>query len=235
MRVERLARRIEDEGLQINPVVCIRESDSDFVLLDGATRTAAFRSLGLRFGVVQVVRPDMVVLGTWNHLIRGAEPVEVVEAIRARDDLRLSADSGKPRVLIPVGQSWSVVGVGVSPNAALSSLVATYNGRWGVNRVIDTTPDELSQTFPEWALAVEFPVMSIRDVTRAAMEADLLPAGITRFVVSDRALRVNFDLDVLRSPGSSEEKQAQLDAILAERAGQGRIRRYDEPVIILDD
>jgi hypothetical protein len=30
-------------------------------------------------------------------------------------------------------------------------------------------------------------------------------------------------------------KQEHLDAILAKRAKEGRIRRYDEPVIILDD
>jgi hypothetical protein len=108
-------------------------------------------------------------------------------------------------------------------------------GKCRVNRVIDPAPDSVGWRFPEWSAVVEFPALTVDDVIRAALGADLLPAGITRFVVPDRALRLNFPIDELRSPRGTEEKQAALDSALAERAGQGRIRRYQEPVVILDD
>jgi hypothetical protein len=116
----------------------------------------------------------------------------------------------------------------------LSRLVSTYIGRWTVNRVIDPGADEIARQFPDWGALIEFPALTIPDVTEAALGADLLPAGITRFVVPDRALRLNYGLDELRA-GELEAKQRRLDEMIQERARLGRVRRYAEPVIILDD
>ena len=235
LRVDRLAGRIGQEGSQLNPVVCTKGSDGDFVLLDGATRTAALNSLGLQFVVAQVVEPDAVILETWHHVVREADPREVTESISSRNDLRMAGDEGAPRVWIPDGGRTSVYGKGISPNGALSSLVASYIGRWKVNRVAEAETEAVVWRFPDWAALIEFPSLTVEDVAKAALGDDLLPAGITRFIVPNRALRLSFDLSGLRAPGSADEKQAQLDLLMEERAGQGRIRRYEEPVVILDD
>ena len=89
--------------------------------------------------------------------------------------------------------------------------------------------------FPDWAATVEFPILTVDDVLRAAVAEDYLPAGITRFIVEGRALRINVDLAMLRGPASGEEKQRDLDSLLEDRAHDGRIRRYEETVFILDD
>ena len=70
---------------------------------------------------------------------------------------------------------------------------------------------------------------------KAAVGDDLLPAGITRFLVPERALRLNLELELLSSPLPVEEKQQALESMLAVRAQSGRIRRYEETVVILDD
>lgn len=235
LRVDRLAARIGEEGTQLNPMVCTEGPDGVLVLLDGATRTDALRRLGLPYGVVQVVEPDSVILETWHHVIRGTTASEVIEAIGSRGDLRLVEDEGAPRVLTPGEARHTVYGVGLSPNGTLSSLVDAYIGHWDVNRIIEPEPDEVAWRFPDWAALVEFPPLTVEDVMKAAVGNDLLPAGITRFVVPDRALRLKMSLDLLRSPGTAEEKQAELDHKIEERAREGRIRRYEEPVIILDD
>ena len=64
---------------------------------------------------------------------------------------------------------------------------------------------------------------------------DLLPAGVTRFLVPERALRLNIDLAVLASPDPIEVKQQALESLLAARARAGRIRRYEETIVVLDD
>jgi len=234
LRVEPLAARIGSEGTQLNPVVCIETEGDDLVLLDGATRTASLRSLGLAYGVVQVVHTRDVGLGTWHHVLRDADPAEVLTSIESRAELALAADGPAPRVWLPDGKARAVTGSGLSDNAALSRLVSTYIGRWTVNRVIDPGADEIARQFPDWGALIEFPALTIPDVTEAALGADLLPAGITRFVVPDRALRLNYGLDELRA-GALEAKQRRLDEMIQERARLGRVRRYAEPVIILDD
>lgn len=235
LRVDRLVARMEGEGTQVNPMVCCEGPDGDLVLLDGATRRAALERLDLTYGVVQVVDPEEVELETWHHVIRRCRPDEVKAAIEASPLLVFDDELVPPRLHTRHGERMGVAPNRVSPNAALSALVASYVGRWKVNRVTDPDPEMVTWRFPDWAAMIEFPPLTVEDVLKAASADDRLPAGITRFVVPDRALRLNVDLSLLRSPGSEPEKQEALDRLLQERARAARIRRYDEPVIILDD
>jgi hypothetical protein len=235
LRVDRLATRIEAEGSQLNPVVCAEDPGGNLILLDGATRTAALKQLDLSYGIVQVVEPESVILETWHHVVRQASPGEVMSQIESHDELVLVDDEGPPRVCTPDGGIRTVHGKGISHFGALSSLVESYVGRWKLNRVIDPDLENVAWRYPDWAAVVEFPALTIEDVMKAAIDEDPVPAGMTRFVVPDRALRINAELSLLRRPGSELEKQELLDRLLEERARAGRIRRYDEAVVILDD
>lgn len=234
-RVGRLVERIASEGVQVNPMVCYQAADGTFVLLDGATRTEALKALGMVHGVIQVVDPDKVTLETWHHVVREADADRIIEEIRVRNDLQMGPFGDPPRVHVAEGGYSSVVGKGLSPNATLSALVDTYVGKWTVSRVVDPSTDAVSWRFPDWSVIVEFPRLSVEDVVKAAVGNDLLPAGITRFLVNDRALRINIDLSLLASEASLEQKQGALDQLLGERAHAGRIRRYEETVYVLDD
>lgn len=235
LRVARLRGRIEAEGAQVNPMVCAQAAGGDLVVLDGATRTEALRSLGLEHAVVQVVDPEAVVLETWHHVVRQAPPSDVLARISEQETLMLSDDQGTPRIHFADRRARSVVGKGASVNATLSALVSSYVGRWTVSRVADPSHDAVAWRFPDWSVLVEFPILSVEDVMKAAVGDDLLPAGITRFLVSERALRLNVDLALLRSDRPQEDKQESLEALLGARARAGRIRRYEETIIILDD
>jgi len=235
LRVDGLAARIEADGLQVNPVACVEGGGGQFVLLDGATRTAALRRLGLGFAVAQVVRPDTITLETWHHVIRGTEPEAVIRQIQSDGDLTVAEGTETPLISTAVGEPQTVHGEGLSQSASLSSLVSSYIGRWRVNRVIDTDLNSVAQRFPDWAAVVEFPRLSIDDVMKAALEEDRLPAGVTRFVFPDRALRVNTGLGLLRYPGEEADKQVQLDRLLEERAQAGRVRHYPQSVVIYDE
>lgn len=235
LRVDGLAARIEAEGCQVNPVVCIEDLGGQFVLLDGATRTSALRRLGLGYAVAQVVHPNDVALETWHHVIRDGDPGEVLRQIEAGGQLELVPEEGTPRVSTLDGGTGTVTGDGISSFAVLAALVNSYIGRWRVNRVIESDLDTVPLRFPDWTTIVEFPRLTIGDVMKAALGEDRLPAGVTRFVVPDRALRVNTRLSLLRLPGSQAEKQEQLERLLEERAQAGRIRRYPQSVVIYDE
>lgn len=235
LRVERLVDRIEAEGIQVNPMICCHAPDGELILLDGATRTESLRRIGLRHAVVQVVDPEEVTLETWHHVVRECSEDEVLAAVSKRSEITLTEEEGTPGLYLRSGGHRMVMGVGISPNATLSSLVRSYVGSWRVSRVHDPAPDQVTWAFPDWSAVVRFPTLSLEDVMKAAISDDLLPAGITRFLVNERALRLNVPLDLLRAGGDIEDKQAALDGLLGERARNGRIRRYEETIFILDE
>jgi hypothetical protein len=235
LRVDRLAPRLEGEGIQLNPIIATEHESGDYVLLDGATRTESLKRLELSYAVVQIVEPDVVQLETWHHVVRQAPADEIIASVVDHDGLEVIGDEGPPRITTPDGAVRTVLGTGISYFAALAALVDAYVGQWKLSRVIDPDLDLVAWRYPDWAAVVEFPALTIEDVMKAAIDNDPLPAGITRFVVPDRALRINVELSLLREPGSALEKQELLDRIFEERARAGRIRRYEEPVVILDD
>ncbi|HUG31887.1 MAG TPA: hypothetical protein VMM14_03250 [Acidimicrobiia bacterium] len=235
LRVDRLVGRIESEGVQVNPMVCCNAPDGELILLDGATRTESLKRIGLDHAVVQVVEPEEVSLETWHHVVRGCEPDEILAAVTERPELTLGAETGTPGIHLREHGSRLVLGVGVSPNAMLSSLVTSYVGRWRVNRVSDPGLESVASSFSDWSAVIEFPILSLDDVMKAAITDDLLPAGVTRFLVNERALRLNVSLDLLSSEGSTADKQQALAELIAERTRNGRVRRYEETVFILDE
>lgn len=235
MRVKRLGERLRREGTQLNPMVCAKAPGGELVLLDGATRTEALKGLGLGHAVVQIVDPAMVDLETWHHVIRQAPPLDVVAAISSQPELLLSEDQGPPRIRVADHGTRSVLGSGVSVNATLSALVSSYVGRWTVSRIGEPSTENITWRFPDWSVVVELPQLTVEDVMKAALGDDLLPAGVTRFLVPERALRLNIDLAVLASPDPIEVKQQALESLLAARARAGRIRRYEETIVVLDD
>ena len=235
LRVERLVARIQAEGIQVNPMVCCHAPDGELVLLDGATRTESLRSMGLRHAIVQMVEPDEINLETWHHVVRGVGPEEVLAAVSEKPNLILTEEAGTPGIHVNGQQSRLVLGEGVSANATLAALVDSYIGKWRVSRVADPSLDPVAWSFPDWSVVVEFPILTLDDVMKAAVSHDLLPAGITRFLVNERALRLNVSIDLLASEEGIESKQEMLEEILAERAREGRVRRYEETVFILDE
>jgi hypothetical protein len=216
-------------------MMCMEASGGDLVLLDGATRTESMKKLGLKHAIVQVVDPMTISLGTWHHVVRGVDTAAVLTSIESGDGITLIKGVGTPAVHTHDGDSYRVVSETLSDNAALSSLVGGYVGKWTINRSPDPRVEAVTSRFSDWATIIEFPTLTVDDVMKAALGNDLLPAGITRFVVPERALRLNVPLELLDSGRSVPEKQLALDNLLEERGRAGRIRRYEEPVFILDE
>lgn len=80
-----------------------------------------------------------------------------------------------------------------------------------------------------------FPSFDIKFVLQSAVEEKLLPAGITRFVVPGRVLRVNVDLENLRGKDPLSHKNAWLNRLIAEKFASRSVRYYQEPVYLLDE
>jgi hypothetical protein len=89
---------------------------------------------------------------------------------------------------------------------------------------------------PEVTALVVFPHFEPAEVLELATSGAQLPAGITRHVVSWRALRVNVPLDKLADPDRTlTEKNRWLDEWLREKAQERQVRFYQESTVLFDE
>jgi len=80
-----------------------------------------------------------------------------------------------------------------------------------------------------------FPQFQPEMVFEAASQGTLLPAGLTRFVIPGRILRLNADLGRLKSEEPIQAKRTWFNSFLEDKLARSRLRFYQEPVILLDE
>jgi phosphoglycerate dehydrogenase-like enzyme len=260
-RVDRLARRLREDGLLGNPPVVAAVDGGDhadpaahYVVLDGATRTQSFQQMGIPHIVVQVVdlERDNVQLHTWFHAVHGCSVKELLDVVRNLGGLRTAEMSMAelPHAL------WERSAIGYLITAeqqgfllelagddgperdwvnVLDRLVDGYGAVADVDRTLNTDIDDLRIQFPGLAGLFVYPQFSPDVVLQTATKGRLLPAGLTRFVVPGRILRVNVPLALLAGEQSLEEKRDWLDGKVETLLAQRRMRYYEEPVILLDE
>lgn len=254
-RVARLAERIVADGVLANPPVVAPLGDERYVVLDGATRVTAFRRLGYPHLIVQVVDParDNVQLHTWRHGVRGPDLQAFLRLARDVRGLRLTEmpASALPHALWErgaLGYLVTITGEGflleqdsalVEEDGAwitpLTELVNRY-GVWGeVERTLVNDVETLRSQHSDLVALVVFPPFAPEVVMRLVSQGRLLPAGITRFIVPGRILRLNAPLAVLAANEPIAPKRDWLDKLVqAKLAGRG-VRYYEEPVVLLDE
>lgn len=251
-RIQGLVDRLEQDGLLKNPpIVAPIPGGHTYVVLDGANRVSALAKIGCRDALVQVVDygdPDLD-LAVWNHLIAAPRTEDVVEHIQTVAGLRvrrvglpmaraLLANRGVLAYLLPVEGPVLVLEGGLTLEdeaEVLNKVVNTYHGRLRYFRV---KSDELKPLLPYYdgvAALLAFPVFQPADITHLAANGAKLPAGITRHVIPQRALRVNVPLSVLFADRPLEEKNAWLLDQIKQRLLNRHIRFYQEPTVLFDE
>ncbi len=247
-RVQRLAQRLKIEDVLINPPIVIEAGDR-YVVLDGATRTTALKQLGYLHTIVQVVAPDEnLTLHTWYHTVRNSDPARLVERIDELDEIvmmehespkALGAVLARKRLcyLHTVEDRIFLVRAapGVDELYALNKVTATYIDTSHLTRTLTTDIELLRQEYADLTALVVFPQYTVEQVLQIARDGQLLPSGITRFIIPRRVLRLNADMEYLKSNKSLAEKNQWLDDLLARKLAQGKIRYYQEPVYLLDE
>jgi len=247
-RVRRLAQRLKIEDVLINPPIVIEAGDR-YVVLDGATRTTALKQLGYRHSIVQVVAPDEnLTLHTWYHTVRNADPVELIKRIDDLEEIVL-VEHESPKALGAVLARKRLcylhtvedriflvrAAPGVDELYALNKVTATYIDTSHLTRTLTTDMDTLRQEYPDLTALVVFPQYTVEQVLQIARNGQLLPSGITRFIIPSRVLRLNADLEYLKSDHSLQEKNEWLDELVNTKLSKGKIRYYQEPVYLLDE
>ena len=249
-RVARLMQRLEEDGRLVNPPVTIFWQGR-YIVLDGATRSTAFQRLGYPHLIVQVVRPEQqdFELHTWYHAISSPHPFTALTETLAKVEgliltrlptAAIQTAFQQPNALCYfLARDGSAVLAQAAPGAdhlaVMNDLVATYTA-WGeVERTLLTDLSRLLAQFPQMTAVAVFPQFKPADVFNAASHGNLLPAGLTRFVIPGRILRLNADLERLKRDEPLAAKRTWFNQFLAEKLARSRLRYYQEPVILLDE
>ncbi|MDX1663580.1 MAG: NAD(P)-dependent oxidoreductase [Candidatus Promineifilaceae bacterium] len=249
-RVARLAERLKDEQKLINPPI-VTFWEGKYVILDGATRFTALKRLGYPHLIVQVVTAerDDFELHTWYHAISGARPAEeLFELLEDLEGLRMEvAGADRAQAELDAGDALCyflereggarlVRSSGtVEALEVMNRVVNTYN-EWGnVERTLLTDLSRLRGQFPEMQALAIFPQFAPAEVFQAASEGRLLPAGLTRFIIPGRVLRLNADLKRLKADEPLASKRAWFNQFVAAKLARSRLRYYEEPVVLLDE
>lgn len=247
-RVERLAARLDQDGMLINPPIVI-ENRGRYVVLDGATRTTALKLLNFPHIIVQLISADdQLGLHTWFHAIRKVDSAEVMALLRGIPEITL-VESGLQCIYEDMLEHGGICFVqtveekvwlikplaGVNHLDALNTLTETYIDAYHVDRTLNNDIRALKKEHPDLAALVVFPEYTVRQVLQIAQAGRVLPAGITRFVIPGRVLRLRAELSVLKSDKSLSEKEAWLNQFVLDKLANNRVRYYEEPVYLLDE
>lgn len=247
-RVKKLAGRLEAEGILSNPPVVV-ESDGKYVVLDGATRVIAFKHLNYPHAIVQVVPKDGgLSLHTWFHAIRQLDSAQLIKMLDDLPEISMK-ESSAPKVLDDMleygglcylhtndGKVYFVQATsGTNHLQALNKLTETYIQAGLVTRTLNDDVEALQKEYNDFTALAVFPEYTVDQVLQIARAGRVLPAGITRFIIPGRVLRLNADLEYLKSDVSLNEKNKWLCQLVLDKLANSEVRYYEEPVYLLDE
>jgi hypothetical protein len=217
-RVRRLVRSFQMTNILFEPLI-VTEHHGSFILLDGATRTQAFKELSISQAAVQVVRyrkPD-VQLQTWNHVILDIPTSALLSELEAKPgfstepsfefpNAALDLDGAVAQIITPSGECFRVInsnpGLGIA--WVLNQIVDIYRGSARVYRSTQLNQQLLRESYPGFYTAIKFPRFHPSDVIEGAVSGDHFPMGITRHIIAERVKNLNLPLNILRGRCSSE-------------------------------
>ncbi|MGD2155354.1 MAG: ParB N-terminal domain-containing protein [Anaerolineales bacterium] len=253
-RVLPLIKSLDSDGFLRNPPVVTPLSDDQarYVVLDGANRTAAFQMIGCPHIVVQVVEsvnPGLR-LRAWNHVVWGLESRALLDGLSAiaglnlreidpgKDDPELSFSDCMARVLLSEKRGYDLcteLGDLARRGSLLNAIVDSYKQRAMMDRTTVDTAESLTNLYDRFSGLIVYPIFKLDEILKLASEGLRIPAGITRFMISPRALRLNYPLADLKKGQSLSEKNAALAQWLQERLARRGVRHYQEETVLFDE
>lgn len=249
-----LIERLETSKVFTNPIIVspLHDHTARYMVLDGANRTTATRRMGFDHILAQVVEQEElgVETRTWNHVVWDVpldefwERIYAVEGLAFKESTAEQANetvltrNGLAAVHLADGRVYEALApaIGrVARNDFLNRLVDTYKSAGRMDRTPQRTIEPLRKLYPTLTGLIFMPKLRVRHLSYLVSQGHFLPAGVTRFTVTPRALHVNFPMDILRSDQSLEEKNDALDAFVRKLLAEKRVRYYAEATVIYDE
>jgi L-serine kinase (ATP) / ParB family transcriptional regulator, heme-responsive regulator len=253
-RTRPLVLRIRSSGVFRNPPIVspLQDGSSRYMVLDGANRITALREMNFPHALVQVVEPDDpgLILQTWNHVvwelnprrfllgIRSIPSVELVFQPDTSAEPTLEGDCGLALIQSCRGHVWAVCTKTRELDARvqiLKTIVASYETRARLDRTSRRDVQDMKEIYPGLSGLIIFPTFHIHELLNLAGSGCLLPTGITRFMISPRALHLNYPLAELAANKPIDLKNEELQRWLQDRITHKGVRYYAEATYLFDE
>ena len=104
-----------------------------------------------------------------------------------------------------------------------------------IHRVSTDELDDLMSYYDNVSGLIVFPPYSPDDILKLAETGARVPTGITRHIISPRALRVNVPMSLLLGEQSLEEKNTWWHEQLKRKLEANEIRLYQESTYLFDE
>jgi hypothetical protein len=117
----------------------------------------------------------------------------------------------------------------------LNRLVNAYQTKVRIERTNAAALNDVVTAFPSAAGLLVFPGFDGEDLVEGGSGGRLRAGGLTRFMVSPRALRVNYPLEALAAPGSRETKEQALIGWVRQKVASRGVRFYGEATYLFDE
>ncbi|MEN6300933.1 MAG: hypothetical protein ABFD51_13645 [Anaerolineaceae bacterium] len=251
-RVEKLVQRVMKEQVLKNPpIVSLIPDDKRYMILDGANRSMAFKSMGVPHLVVQLVSyaDPGVELDTWYHVVSGMSEEEFDSELTKVTGLKLescSITTAREALATNVAAAYIIndrgVRIVVSPDGKilhdihlLNKIVNAYKGKADIFRASNDIWEIQKPYYPNITALIVFPQYSPSDILMIAKNGDKVPSGVTRHIIPYRALNINIPLSVLNANWTLEQKEKWLEDWMMERMAANAIRYYSESTFSFDE
>jgi L-serine kinase (ATP) / ParB family transcriptional regulator, heme-responsive regulator len=248
-RVKKLINKINVSTAFTNPII-VMENEDKYIILDGATRFTAFKTLGFSHIIVQVISDkDNIILDRWFHAIRKIDTSKLIKLlndipeisiIESGSDEAMKGISGFNELcylyLIDDGKVYYIKPAqDVNHLDALNTLTHAYIKSSHVTRTTTINISTLIDKYSDFTALMVFPKYEVEQILQFTNEGKIFPAGITRFLIPGRVMRINADLNYLKSDKSLFEKNEWLNELIMEKFANDSVRYYNEPVYLLDE
>lgn len=251
LRVKRLQEALVQDGRLRNPPIVAAHEDR-YIVLDGVTRVTALRELGFVHILVQVVEyeSDRVALHAWSHVIVGLDPDLLLERLKGVTGVTVQPlayenachDLAARRILACLllndGREFAIQAQApsiASEARVLCRLVAVYRGQAQVHRISEVDVELARRLYPDFTALFVFPRFRPAEVVQIALQGACLPMGVTRHLISGRALGLSVSLEMLTPDRTLDDKNAWLEAHIRACLQANKVRLYQEPVFVFDD
>lgn len=232
-RVKRLSNKIKKDNIFTNPpLVAPIGQTGKFVVLDGANRTTVFKKLGFKDIVVQIVAYNKsgLELKTWNHLVSGIAAKDFFQQVKkvvSKSMIKKFKLRGNKIICRPIKKKNFFKQI-----EALNKMVDLYNKHYKFHRLDNAS--NFSANGQDKTLII-FPKFTPQDIILVAEKNLKVPSGITRHLISGRALRIDLPMSILKQNKSLVWKNEQLKKLIKQRFEENKIRHYQEPIFIFND
>jgi phosphoglycerate dehydrogenase-like enzyme len=247
-RVENLIKKINGSDVFTNPPIVVPSRDY-YVVLDGATRVSAFKKLGYPHIIAQVLKDrDKYKLDTWFHVIRKIDTKILLKLLNDLPEITMvksNLETVQAEMVEHGGlcylQTMDKTVYHIQPKGdvnhldALNKLTDIYIQASHVSRTLHDDIDILLNEFPDLTGVVAFPVFKLDQILQITEAGNVMPAGITRSIISGRVMRLNAALEYLKSDRDLDEKNKWLYDLVMEKLSNDQARYYAEPIYLLDE